>query len=256
MKSSSLIFVGLVLVAIPAEAHFKVETPVEWITTDDLGDPQKTGPCGSTAGTPSNQTTRVRAGSTLHIKLSETIPHGGHYRVAVAADRAQFVDPQTVITDNNCVSAAIQPTPVAPVLADGLFPHEQAGATAGKIWETDVTLPATPCANCTLQIIEFMTPHAPNCFYYHCANLEIVAADAPGIDDGGVVIGAPDGGATPASTSAVPTGSTIAGGMPSLRAGEGEACGIGWSASSNVAAAALVPLGLVGLSIARRRRRS
>ena len=208
MRLRHLFFVGLVLLSAPAQAHFNLQQPVDWLATSSTGDPQKTKPCGDT-GPRSFKGTRVRAGSTLHIKLTETIEHGGHYRVALSPNRSAFVDPVPVVQNNDCKSAPIQSPPVAPVLADGLFQHTQGQFGSDKVWETDITLPSTPCPSCTLQVLEFMTPHAPSCFYYHCADLEIVDADAS-VPDGGVVItfdggtpqpGVDSGGGNPGSDS-------------------------------------------------------
>ena len=62
-----------------------------------------------------------------------------------------------------------------PVIADGLFTHDQGDFGNGRVWETDITIPNKTCEACTLQILEFMTPHSIGCFYHHCANLKIVA---------------------------------------------------------------------------------
>lgn len=211
MKTRTLVSLGLVaalLVSLPAEAHFKLDQPADWIVTNASGDPQKDGPCGSTAAAQTNVVTKVVAGSKLHIKITETIRHGGHYRVALAADRTKLVDPMTVVQNNNCVSATIQQTPVLPVLADGLFPHADGPNSPAPVWETDVTVPETPCPSCTLQVMQFMTPHAPGCWYYHCANVEIVPKGTD-IGDGGVVV--IDGGSSGGSSGGPAAGETTSG---------------------------------------------
>jgi hypothetical protein len=182
----SLALLGVV--ALPAQAHFRLDEPadalvVETGSGDPTGGDQKTPPCG--VGTKkSNKVTKVAPGGKIHIKIKETIQHGGHYRVALVQNRDDLKDPVPETTATNCVSAPIQDPPVAPILADGLFKHAQAD-TIPAFWETDITVPNQPCANCTLQIIEFMTPHAPQCFYHHCATVD-VNASAPA--DGGVVV--------------------------------------------------------------------
>ena len=67
----------------------------------------------------------------------------------------------TLDTGGQCQSAAIESPVVAPVIADNLFPHTQAEAIAGKVYETDIQLPATATGDATLQVLEFMAPHAP-----------------------------------------------------------------------------------------------
>src|SRR5689334_596259 len=92
MKSSFTLCVlaGAVLVANGAEAHFKLEQPADALMTNATGDPnggnQKTAPCG-TGAMASGIVTKVKAGSKLHIKLTETVAHGGHYRVALSNNK-------------------------------------------------------------------------------------------------------------------------------------------------------------------------
>jgi hypothetical protein len=55
-----------------AVAHFKLMEPASWLVENNLGDPQKLGPCGGTTangGMPSNAVTKVQGGQKLHIKL-------------------------------------------------------------------------------------------------------------------------------------------------------------------------------------------
>jgi len=167
------------------EAHFKLLQPASWLIEDDRGDPQKGGPCGGTNadyGKPSYAVTRATGGSTLHIKVQETVYHPGHYRVALAVNSPQELplDPKatTEATPNGprSVSAEIENPVMPPVLADGLFVHAERTQTP---FETDVMLPNINCKHCTLQVIQFMEQHAvnnPGMFtYHHCAMLEIVA---------------------------------------------------------------------------------
>lgn len=170
-----------------ASAHFKMMSPTEWLVTDGYGDPQKTGQCGAASGSLSNAVTTVVAGSKLHVKWVETVLHPGHFRIAIAADRAQFTDPVVTTQNGNCISAAVQSPVIAPVLVDGLFEHSR--AAPNNTYETDITVPSTPCEHCTLQVVQFMSAHTAPCIYYHCADLRIVSADAgvPLPVDGGSV---------------------------------------------------------------------
>lgn len=186
-------------------AHFKLLTPVAWVTTNDLGDPQKVGPCG---GDPKGQNeelltnvvTKVTGGATLHLKIQETIFHAGHYRVALSVNTRNELppDPYTVErwTDRGLYSVwgQIQSPPQVPVLADGLFPHynapgEPASArlkTPMAPWEADIAIPNINCAKCTLQVIQFMADHVynqPGGYAYHqCADLQITADPSKPID--------------------------------------------------------------------------
>ena len=175
-----------------ASAHFRLIEPQSWIVENNLGDPQKAGPCGGTltdTGTPTNAVTKLTGGSKLHIKLQETVFHPGHYRVALAVhSRAELPpDPEATTRDSargpQSVSAPIQNPPKMPVLADGLFVHTTRQTDP---FETDVQLPNINCDHCTLQVVEFMAEHGlnnPGGFYYHhCADLQITADPAKPIE--------------------------------------------------------------------------
>jgi hypothetical protein len=186
MKHSArfvLAVAAAVVVPAAAHAHFKLLEPTSWIIENERGDPQKAGPCGGTNtdwGMPSNVISKAVGGSTLHIKVQETVYHPGHYRVALAVNgRYELpLDPEatTENTDRGArsVSAKIMNPVQAPVLADGLFVHT---APATAPWETDVTLPNISCKKCTLQVVQFMAEHGVNnpgnFTYHHCATLEI-----------------------------------------------------------------------------------
>jgi hypothetical protein len=170
-----------------ASAHFKLAEPASWITENDLGDPQKLGPCGGTsanAGTPTNAVTKVQGGQKLHLKWTETVYHPGHYRIALSVNSRDELpaDPPVQTKDGDkgpmSVSAPIQSTAKVPVLVDGLFPHNTRPAS-NATWETDVVLPNISCSHCTLQIVQFMAEHGLNkdggYFYHHCADLQITA---------------------------------------------------------------------------------
>ncbi|MGA3237844.1 MAG: SCE4755 family polysaccharide monooxygenase-like protein [Bryobacteraceae bacterium] len=175
-----------------AWSHFILIEPQSWLVQNDLGDPQKLGPCGGTtanAGTPTNIVNKVQGGQKLHIKVQETVFHPGHYRIALAVNsRAELpADPPAATRDTEkgawSVSAPIQNPPQIPVLADGLFPHTSRQADP---WETDVQLPNINCDRCTLQITQFMAEHGLNkdggYYYHHCADLQIAADPAKPID--------------------------------------------------------------------------
>jgi len=194
MKSAVVLFLSMIgfALAVPvAEAHFKLLAPESAIVENALGDPQKAGPCGGTAadaGTPTNIINKVRGGQKLHLKVQETVFHPGHYRVSLAATRAELpADPQSVTRDSargpQSVSAPIDKEPKAPVLADGLFVHT---AKVADAFESDIDIPNINCAKCTLQVVEFMAEHGLNreggFFYHHCADVQITADPAKPID--------------------------------------------------------------------------
>ena len=168
-----------------AFAHFILHEPSSWIVQNQLGDPQKLGPCGGTSqnsGAPTATVTAVKGGDMLHIKVQETVFHPGHYRVALAVlDRKELPDDPMVMTRDTpkgpfSVSAAVADAK-PPIIADGLWPHTQ--KPAPMFWETDVKLPNINCVHCTLQVVQFMAEHPYNhdggYTYHHCADLRIKA---------------------------------------------------------------------------------
>ncbi len=182
-----------------ADAHFVLVSPAASLVQNRMGDPQKIAPCGGVSanaargtpanpGTPSNAVTALKGGSVLHLLLQETVFHPGHYRVALARTAAQL-PPDPVVTTRDSdrgpwsVSAAIQATPAAPVLADGLFAHTERST---GLYEGDVQIPNVNCRNCLIQVIEFMAEHARNAdgeySYHHCAVVNITADRAKPID--------------------------------------------------------------------------
>jgi hypothetical protein len=187
--ASAVVFVG------PgrAHAHFKLDAPANWANQDSLGTPLKSAPCGqSDPGNPAvatNAVTRLMAGSTVTITITETVFHPGHYRVALAADQSSLPADPTAHPDSNsaCGTADIMTTPALPVLADNMLAHTTPFSAPQSF---QITLPAgMTCANCTLQVIEFMSNHPLNdpggCFYHHCANVAISASGADGGTGGG-----------------------------------------------------------------------
>ena len=179
---------GAAASAMPAAvwAHFILESPTSWLQENQLGDPQKAGPCGGQTGKeaiPTAFVTPLAGGSLLHIEVKETVYHPGHFRVALAVqDRSELpVDPEDVTKEGPkgplSVSAKIDPKPKAPVLVDGLWEHHE--RKVGTEYETDVKVPNINCDHCTLQVIQFMEEHGMNAegrfSYHHCADLKITA---------------------------------------------------------------------------------
>jgi len=199
--------VGLLALPVAIFAHFKLLEPAEWVKTNDLGDPQKPGPCGladpsgDNSKVLSSASTKFTGGSKFHLKIQETVYHSGHYRVSLAVNSQTDLPPDPVVTEKwtehgpFSVWAQIQSPPQIPVLADGLFPHyPKPGEPASKrvdpktplIWETDLVLPNINCPKCTLQVVQFMADHPYNIpggySYHHCAALEITADPSKPID--------------------------------------------------------------------------
>jgi hypothetical protein len=186
--------VATLLATAPAvmQAHFRLLEPASWIMENQLGDPQKAGPCGGTNadwGTPTYAVTQAVGGSKMHVKVQETVYHPGFYRVALAVNSPTELpaDPKatTEQTDRGprSLTGEVMSPVQMPVLADGLFMHHE---KADAAFETDVTLPNISCKHCTLQVIQFMEAHGANnpgnYTYHHCAIVAITADAKKPID--------------------------------------------------------------------------
>lgn len=193
-KLATGLALGLGLAAMPtiAQAHFILMEPGSTLVQNQLGDPQKLGPCGGTsanAGAPTLTVSKVKGGAPLHITVRETIYHPGHYRVALAVNSPSELpaDPEASTKTGPrgplSVAAPIQNPASAPVLADGIFAHT---SRASELFQTDVDLPNINCRKCTLQVTQFMAEHGVNpdggFYYHHCAELQITADPAKPID--------------------------------------------------------------------------
>lgn len=170
-----LVFAALVFAPRAATAHFLLLSPESWIFEGEYGDPQHTSPCGDDgSATPTGTITPFAPGETITITIDEKIYHPGHYRVALAVNRADLPAPPPVTADgfDDCGSVPIMDPPVFPVLADGVFMHSAPFSGPQSI---QVTLPSdVTCTSCTLQLIEFTHNHGAPCWEYHCADISIV----------------------------------------------------------------------------------
>jgi MYXO-CTERM domain-containing protein len=212
-----------------AQAHIKLLKPDAWLNEDDLGAPQKGGPCGPGAADDvqpiphSMKVTEVKAGDTLMVEFEETIHHPGWFRIALAPDPSEFEEvmfPNT--TDCNYDMSKVPTEPHGNVLVDGLGMDTNITGPNRTFMEM-VKLPDTPCEKCTLQVIQVMADalHAPpGCVYYHCAELKILPKDGAAAGSGGPVTGT--GGAAAGVDSAA--GAAASAGAAST-AGAGAATG-------------------------------
>ena len=191
----STIAAAMLLLPAAAWAHFQLLAPASAMVENQLGDPQKMAPCGGVTGNPgmpTNAITPVQGGSMLHVKVSETVFHPGHYRISLVTDRKDLPADPMVMTKTAAngavmsVSAEIAPAK-PPILVDGLWPHTDRQQTPIP-WETDVKIPNINCDQCTLQVIQFMAEHGLNkdgdFSYHHCATLKITANPKMAIDKG------------------------------------------------------------------------
>jgi MYXO-CTERM domain-containing protein len=178
---ASAVLGATMLCAGTAHAHFVLQAPAANLEQGPLGDPQKVNPCGQDgSGVETGMVTAFQAGETITITIDETVPHPGHYRVALAINDPSELPDEPAVTegDSDCGSAAIMDPPVFPVLADGIFAHTSAFSEPQSI---EIQLPDdVECDACTLQVLEFMAEHPASCFYHHCATISIHGATAEG----------------------------------------------------------------------------
>jgi MYXO-CTERM domain-containing protein len=199
-----------------AQAHIKLLKPASWLTEDEVGGPQKGGPCGP--GGPddvqpmplSMDVTTVHAGDTIMVEFEETVHHQGWFRIALDADPSKFEDikfPNT--TDCTYDMSKVPTAPHGNVLVDGLGMDEALTGPNRKFAEL-VKLPDAPCEKCTLQVIQVMADivHAPpGCIYYHCAQLTILPKAGAAAGSGGSPGNAAAGGGAVAAAGTGAAGS-------------------------------------------------
>jgi len=156
---------GLVLaLGSSATAHIALMSPPP--RTAD----QKAGPCGVAGSTRGTTVTTYAPGETITVEWNETVGHPGHYRIAFDDDgNDAFVNPN--MPDDN----------FAFTLVDQITDRD--GETH---YTQSVKLPTTPCANCTMQLVQVMTTAVPyNSFYFQCADITLSGEPAPDGDIGG-----------------------------------------------------------------------
>src|SRR5260370_4520416 len=103
MRNYASFAIGAVVLLAPfaASSHFLLLEPANLLVQNNRGDPQKAAPCGGTSedrATPSNAITEARGGDMLHIKITETVFHPGHYRAAFAVNSIAEPPPDPHIT--------------------------------------------------------------------------------------------------------------------------------------------------------------
>jgi hypothetical protein len=261
-----------------AHAHFTLTNPPSWIQEDAQGNPQKSGPCGGAVGgagvTPTNTVTTYTAGETIMVTWKETVGHPGHFRISLTEgeSRDSLVTPPVVTSNGdgvsgNSISTTTVPDGTGVVLLDNLYPRENVAANMPQAepFTQAVTLPNRTCEKCTLQVTQFMTQHAPGYFYYHCADIKIVASGAAPAGTGGSAALGTGGSAAAGAAGSANTGaggSTSSAGSssnPDLGDDSSEeddgGCSISNGAPSPLRSSAAA-LGLIGLAVSFWRRRT
>lgn len=172
-------------------------------------------------------------GETITVVYHETIGHAGRIRIAFDDDGADMAD------FNEHILLDVEDPPGA-----------EGNVGQGSRWELEVTLPDTPCDNCTLQLVQMMDGNTDDpvpdpigrSSYYQCADL--VLGKAPKTTPTG------DTGTT-STDDTTPTADTGEDPTDGLQVEDGViGCGCDTSTPGG-----LVGLGLVLLGMVRFRRR-
>jgi MYXO-CTERM domain-containing protein len=121
------------------------------------------------------------------VTINETVPHPGHYRVALSTTGPSGLPADPAVTPtagDECGSTVVQSPPVFPILADGMLEHTSA-FSAPQSFSFRLPTDMTCTSNCVLQVIEYMSSHGAPCFYHHCANITIQAGGGGDAGTGG-----------------------------------------------------------------------
>jgi hypothetical protein len=191
LKLQSIPFAAVVLAAQffsgSASAHIWLNEPISRYPNEVSGE-NKACPCGvggsnRTCSDPNDRSdpdrstdriTTLMPGQQLEVVIDEYVGHSGRYRVAFDPDGADLEDfNQHILLD--------EPDTMG----------RQGNVEDGtSIWKFNVTIPDTPCDNCTLQVIQMMDGNMVDkvpdpvgrSSYYQCADI-VIADTAIGGDD-------------------------------------------------------------------------
>jgi hypothetical protein len=175
--------------------------------------------------------TTFTPGETITVTWYEYIDHDSYYRVAFdndGDDAFEAIDPEPgeQMADDPAVMR-----PLSDVIL-GYYRESEDGNCDGTTCSIQVTLPTTPCDNCTLQVLQYMYGSGnPN--YYQCADI-VISGDGAGGAGGAGGGGAGGGGAGGAAGGAAGAAGGGAGGAAS---GAGGAAGGGGTAGAAGSAA-------------------
>jgi len=174
------IVTAILLTTGTAGAHITMTSP----TPRTLAN--KAAPCGAAGSTRGTTAATFAPGATITIEWDETVDHPGHYRIAFDDDGDDLFQNPNNPNDNF-------PGTMAEPIAD----------KSGGHYTQAITLPTTPCENCTVQLIQVMTTAVPyNSFYYQCADIRIAEGGDPGGDAGTPDPGGSSGGCSTGGSGA------------------------------------------------------
>jgi MYXO-CTERM domain-containing protein len=168
MKTTNLLALAtLASAALASSAHAHINATIG--DASGRNGNMKNVPCDGMKGT----ALTYEPGTTVEIKVLETIPHPGYFRIAFDDDGADFVEPRSISPVNparKCPSSEKDQCGEPDfcnnetVLWDNLAPHPSAAPFTSYTWK--IKLPDIECDNCTLQVIQVMEDddlHGPYC---------------------------------------------------------------------------------------------
>ncbi len=242
---------AFVLLSAPAaDAHLDIDWPAM------AGANQKAFPCGAIGQEPAPAQHIFRPGQTITIRYTETIGHPGNFRAAFAPTLADL-DAPIGCGDIRPLGPDLGNANMT-ILSDGLNLSPSANdaimgcpnrigdrvATSGVAYTVEITLPNEECADCYLQMTQFMTDKAPldpdpnltaigqqpitdggNDLYFRCASVTLTNDPAAVIStDPGALGGGVDAGPNDPDASAGNAGMDAGGGVGGGQVESGCAC--------------------------------
>jgi len=263
--------VPVLLLAVPASAHFNLTMPPSILDSSGKTDPNPGGkgapPCGPDTGS-TGTITPATGGQPLMLHIDETTGHPGFYRFALAMKDMSEFPLDDVVRDSSgkvlaimgagsgtSATADYEDPPKFPVIADHVFAHTNNPVQSFPSTAVPgvVTLPNVNCDKCILQVDEFMAQHGSNgaagYMYHHCAYLKITAdpnkpifdpnAASGGAGGAGGASAAGAGGAATAGSGGIASGGT---------SGAGETGGASAGAPTSVGSAGVSAGGAIAVA--------
>ena len=195
MRTRVLFLIAGALVVITTTASY-AHVDINWPPMRNGN--QKIGPCENTdAKTP----VTLRGGSTLTIRITETIQHPGHFRVLFDRDTSNGEDfplhqacdeelsPGELPVDTTILTDRLLPAP-GKHCADFDSPATRTPVNNAE-YSFDVTLPDIECENCAIQVVQVMTDKAEvwsnqggSGLYFRCADVRLSDTDVVDEDPG------------------------------------------------------------------------
>jgi hypothetical protein len=177
-RATVMTFAALLLCGREARAHFMLLYPPE------RGVSLESAPCGAAGSSRGSAPTVLRPGQTIGVQWEVQVDHLEPPRFRIAFDDAGQDFPTPV---------GAHDTSTLPLFLDGVV------TAGGGVQTKEIALPNIECDNCTLQMLQYLSPgppYPPDSFYYHCADITLSAgapvdAASDGSDAGVAVIAAP-----------------------------------------------------------------